>query len=436
MLYAIMGVAFFIPQKVIGERNYGIYILAQALLTFIYTLSDGFALQAMVNFGMDTSRRPQALTVSGLTHLSFISFSTAAIYFGREGMAQLLSTPELAETLTLFPLVSLGFLLRTYLVKVSQLHIDTRGTFIIDLAWVGSTIGLLVAGWRGEWLATSDDMMIIAALSSAFSSLVGLLLYASRLRFTLRLDPAYSRRMLGFGTTQIASAVTLAAQSQGDVLLLGRFASPAIVGNYDAAKKIFRAFEALKDAGSLFVYPAVARLVSQGREKEMVLLVEKMIGFTFLVITPIVICVWLGPTEQIFELVYKGAYKQAPAIFKVMSLAALAIPFSLNLSVLAGLGEARKFLRVTATSAVGLFIVALLFIPAFGGIGAALTLVASYILLGGLATHAVRQRIDFSLRSSFGRWRDAAEFGARTWQRLIVRKNERAARRSARNRRR
>jgi O-antigen/teichoic acid export membrane protein len=135
-------------------------------------------------------------------------------------------------------------------------------------------------------------------------------------------------------------------------------------------------------------------------------------------------------------MVYHGKYREAPMIFKVMSLAALAIPFSLNMNVLAGLGEARKFFRVTATAAVGFFIAGVILIPAFGGIGAALTLVTSYVLLGLLSTRAVRQRIDFSLRSSFGRWRDALEFGARTWQRVSGRRTERAARRSARNRRR
>jgi O-antigen/teichoic acid export membrane protein len=436
MLYALIGVAFLIPQKVIGERNYGTYILAQSLLTVIYMLSDGFALQAMVNFGMDESRRAQAFTISALTHFAFIGSTTAAIYFGRDIIAGIFSKPELAHTLELFPIVSLGFLLRNYFLKVSQLHIDTRNTFLIDLIWVLGTVGLLVVGWQTEWLSTAEDMMVVSAISSALSSLTGLILYGTRIRLTLKLDRAYTQRMLGFGTAQLASAATIAAQSQGDLLLLGRFASTAVVGNYDTAKKIFRAFEAIRDAGSLFVYPAVARLSAEGREREMVLLVEKMIAFTFFVITPIVLVVWLGPTDRIFEMVYHGKYREAPMIFKVMSLAALAIPFSLNMNVLAGLGEARKFFRVTATAAVGFFIAGVILIPAFGGIGAALTLVTSYVLLGLLSTRAVRQRIDFSLRSSFGRWRDALEFGARTWQRVSGRRTERAARRSARNRRR
>src|SRR5690606_25589544 len=138
--------------------------------------------QAMVNFGMDGSRRVQALTISALTHLFFIGSATAAIYFGRHLLATFFSMPELSDVLLLFPLVSLGFLLRNYFLKISQLHIDTRATFVIDLVWVISTVGLLIAGWRMGWLATADDMMKISAVASALSSLTGLLLFGRHVR--------------------------------------------------------------------------------------------------------------------------------------------------------------------------------------------------------------------------------------------------------------
>ncbi|MCE7935019.1 MAG: hypothetical protein DYG96_10550, partial [Chlorobi bacterium CHB2] len=212
-MYVLIGLAFILPQKVIGEHNWGVATLAQAGLTIIYMLSDGFALQALVNFGMTESRRRQALTVSALLHCGFITLCTAAIYFGRAWWAGLLNEPDLIPTLELFPYVALGFLLRNYFLKVSQLHIDTRATFLIDAAWIGTTVLLVIHGWMNAWMNTAQDMMLISAVSAGASSLVGLMLYARSLRFARTIDRELFGQMIRFGRTQMLSAGTLALQN-------------------------------------------------------------------------------------------------------------------------------------------------------------------------------------------------------------------------------
>jgi O-antigen/teichoic acid export membrane protein len=416
LLYVLIGLAFILPRKMIGETDWGVYVTVQAMLTSIFMLSDGLSLQAMVNFGMETHRRRQALTVSGLTHLLFIGTCTAIVYFGRAQAAELFNEPRLVATLALFPLMSGGFLLRNYFLKVSQLHIDTRATFLIDAAWIGTTVGLIAYGHSRRSIVATEDMIVISAIASGVSSLAGLLLYGTKIRFTTALDRAYTREMLRFGLTQFGSALTLAVQSVGDALILKPFTTSAAVGNYDAAKSVFRGFEAIRDAGSLFVYPAIAKLKSQGRDQEMVLLVEKMIGFTLIVVVPMVVFVWVGPTDEIFNLIYRGKYQLAPTLFKMMSLAALAIPFSMNMSVLSGLGDARRFLRATVVAAATSLVTAALFVPWLGAYGSALTLVISYTTLGIMGTWMVRGRVPFSIVGALGRWRDALDFAMRAWR--------------------
>lgn len=418
----MIGLAFIIPQKVIGDTHWGIYSTVQAILTSVYMLSDSLALQAMVNFGMDPERRRQALTLSAIIHTLFIAVCTTAVYFGRELLADFFNEPALVVTLGYFPVVSLGFLLRNYFLKVSQLHIDMRATFFIDLAWIGTTVLLIFYGWRSGTLIDANDMMVISAIASGASSLAGLWLFKDRVRMSFELDRVYSIRMIRFGIAQLGSAVTMALQTQGDTLILKMFVSSAVVGNYDTAKKFFRGFEALRDAGALFVYPVVAKLASEKRRTELVLILEKMIGFMMIAVVPLVVLVWVGPTDAIFDWIYKGKYQEAPVIFRYLSLAALAIPFSMNTYVLGGLGEARRYFRVTLISASLSVAAALTFIPILGSRGAALGVVVSFLSLGILATQAVHARIPFSFRGAFGRWRDALSFITRLWRRAMRRK--------------
>ncbi|MBC8145366.1 MAG: polysaccharide biosynthesis C-terminal domain-containing protein, partial [bacterium] len=316
-----------------------------------------------------------------------------------------------------FPLVALGFLLRNYFLKVSQLDIDIRSMFLIDAAWVLATAVLVAWAWVQKTLVTADDMMIVSALSAIVSSLTGIALCARRMQLARSIHRPELRQAITFGLAQCAAAATLVVQTQGDTLLLARFASMSVVGNYDVAKKFFRGFEAIRDAGAMFAYPAVARLRAQGRTTEMVLMIEKMIGFTLVVVIPMVVIVWLAPIERIFGALYKSTFDQVPHIFRLLSLAALAIPFVLNLSVLTGLGDARAGFRSTLISSIVFVVAALLFIPRLGADGAAIAVVASYVALGIGSTIGVRRHVAFSLPGAIGRWRDAFDYAMRYWRR-------------------
>ncbi len=421
LLYVVLGIAFLIPRKVIGPDSWGVYAVTQALLTSVFTLSDSFALGAMVTFGMTPLRRAEVYTVTAALHLMLIASGTAGIYFGREQLADFFNEPALIVTLGLFPLLSLAFLLRNYFLKVAQLHIDTRATFIIDVVWIGGTMGLILYGWFSGTLATASDMILIMAIAAGASSLAGFALYGRSVRFTTRLDPAYAWRMIRFGMAQFGSALTMVLQTQGDALILKTFASSAVVGNYDAAKSFFRGFEALRDAGALFVYPAVAKLAAERRRAELVLLLEKMVGFMLIATVPLVVLVWVGPTDYLFDLIYKGKFAEAATIFKILSLAALAIPFSMNTYVLSGLGEARRYFRVTLGAALLSVLASLILVPWIGAQGTAVAMIVSFATLGVLATRAVRQSVPFSLANALGRWRDAFSFAMKMWRRVARR---------------
>lgn len=411
VLYLSLGLVFLIPQKVIGEAPWGLFAASQAFLTVIFMLADGFALQIMVNFGVVEERRPQATSAALLLYTLFIGLGTLGVWLGREEIAALTRKPELADVLALFPLLAAGFFLRNFTLKIAQLKIDTRGTFIIDAAWAVATIGLLVFGWQTGSLVDELDMVVIAAAAAGISSVVGLLLYGRGIRLARRFAPGEFKQMIRFGMAQFGSATTMGFLSQGDVLLLTALVGDAaVVGNYDVAKKFFRGFEGIRDAGALFVYPAVARLSSQKRFEEIRTLVEKMTMFTAIIIVPIVLLLWLLPIEKAFELVYKGNYQSAPDILRILSLAALAIPLSMHSYVLLGMSRVRRLFTASASAAVASVILALILVPGLEGKGQALAVVGSFWTLGIVAFTFVSRQTGIGLGDIWRRRRDAHRF--------------------------
>ena len=410
-MYLSFGLVFILPMKAIGPASWGLFATSQAILTIIFLVADRFALQIIVNFGVIEEQRKQATSTAVLLDTLFIGSCTFAIWLGRYDIGAFTAKPELAPVLALFPLVACAFWLRNFTLMVAQLHIDTRGRFIIDGAWIGATTLLLLHGHYAGWLVDEIDMMYITAASAGFSSLVGFLIYSSRIRFALSFPFSLFKRMVRFGVAQFGSAATTGFLAQGDVVLLASLVGDAaIVGNYDAAKKFFRGFEGIRDAVVLFVYPAVARLSAQHRSDELRVLIEKMIAFMAIVIVPIVLLVWILPIDQVFHWVFKGKYQLAPDLFRLLSFAALAIPFSMNNYVLLGMSQVRRLFLATAITVAIFVLISLIAVPLLGAKGQGLALVASFWVLGILSVVMVRKLTGISLRNVSGRWRDALEF--------------------------
>lgn len=417
----VMWIALTLAQKLIGPTEWGVFGTATAILTSIFMLSEYLALQSMVNFGVIPERRREALTVAATVHLLFCAVANAAVFLAREPIAQMYHEPKLATALSYMPLVSIGFLVRSFMLKVAMIDIDVRTTFFIEMGWTVSTVVLVVYGRFSGTLVDANDMMVVYAIGSAGSAAVGTLMLHKVVRFTRAIDRANTIQMLRIGVAQFGSAITTVLQTQGDMLVLKWFASSAVVGNYDIAKKAFRGFEAMRDAAALLIYPAVARLSAEGRRGELVALLEKMVGFMIVFIVPIVIAIELGPTDALFDMIFKGKFTEVAGIFRVMCLAALAIPFSMNMYVLGAMSEARRYFRVTLTAAVVSVVSLLVLVPPFGARGAALSVVASYTMLGILSTITVRRRVPYSITGALNRWRDITRYAGRLWRRLLKR---------------
>ena len=282
-----------------------------------------------------------------------------------------------------------------------------------------ATITLLLHGQQTGWLENELDMMYVTAASAGFSSLIGLLVYSHKVRFALRFPFSLFKRMVRFGFAQFGSAATMGFLAQGDVLFLGLFVgNPAVSAtmmpqrNSSAGSKVCGMLE-----HSLSTL-AVARLSAQHRSDELNVLIEKMIAFMGIIILPVVLLVWILPIEAVFHWIFKGKYLLAPQLFRLLSLAALAIPFSMNSYILLGMSQVRRLLMATA-SAVAIFtIVSLILVPKIGVQGQAIAVVASFWMLGLSSTVMVRKLTGLSVRRVVGRWHDAREFTARLFRRI------------------
>ena len=132
-----------------------------------------------------------------------------------------------------------------------------------------------------------------------------------------------------------------------------------------------------------------------------------------LVVVPIVALIWILPIDQLFGVIYKGNYKLAPELFRLLALGALAIPLTMTSYVLLGMTEVRRLFLVSFTAVLLFVLISIVIVPELLGKGEAIALASSYWILGLLSFILVKRLTDISLIRLLGRWRDASEFARR-----------------------
>ncbi|HET7152563.1 MAG TPA: oligosaccharide flippase family protein, partial [Candidatus Kapabacteria bacterium] len=345
--------------------------------------------------------RREVVTYTFLAHALYMALASLLVFSLRWQLASLLQEPRYVDVLTAMPILCLLTIPRTYGLKFFQMLIKTREIFLIDLAFFGTMAIETMYRIHAHALNIADDLITINIHGAIVASLIAVLLALPYARFRLRIGKDLLRTMASFGFYQGSAVLTYLLQQQADVIIVKYFSSEIQVANYNSAKTFYRAFEAMRDAVTTVSYPAVARLHTQERFAELRTSIEKMMSFVLIMMIPVVLFCELGGSNFIFHLFFGAKYNDSIAIFNVLALFGILLPFTLNFNVLTGLGESRAILRIVIISSLVSVASNFILVPQFHAIGAAFTLILASVVSGVLATLAVKKSVPFEWSALF-----------------------------------
>src|SRR5437773_1464576 len=96
----VYAIALLLVARSIPLAEFGTLSVFQSLFSMLFTFSDGFALQAIVKFGVEPNVNMEELvTVTAALFASFISVSLTLLLIFREAVGSLLNIPQLADLL-------------------------------------------------------------------------------------------------------------------------------------------------------------------------------------------------------------------------------------------------------------------------------------------------------------------------------------------------
>jgi len=408
-LYVGYGfVQLFMQVPALGPDVYGLFSLLIALNTWIMIVSDGSALQGVIQFGVRPEERGRVHIMAMSVHLVIVSCSAGLVFLFQSPLSALFGEPRFAAVASMLPLYCALTIPRMFCLKLLYRDMRMRDLFVTDAVWFGVRTVLTIHALHTDTLRTFEDILRIDFIGMAASSLSAIVITRKHIVFG-RKGATSLMEYLRFGVPLAVATGLNSMPRQLDLFIIQAFFGTAAVGVYNPAKNLYRFFEQAFDAAVTLVYPAAVRLHTQGRTDDLRVLVTKAISITLVPVIVAVVVLELGASQFIIPIL-GPKFAGAVTHFNVLCIAALAMPYLLMSSVLAALGKSTAIVAYSAigllASVVTLLVVGVLGFESWVGLG----IVVNSAVVGALCVLHVRREVPFPWSMTFRIFSDGRQF--------------------------
>ena len=400
----VYAVAWLFVARKLPVAEFGTLAVFQSLFAMLFTFSDGFALQAIVKFGVEPNVNLEELvTVTVSLFIAFISLALTVLLIFRAVVGTVLNNAALPDLLPWLAVFAILTMPRVVFSKVLQGNFRMKEIFFVDFSNFGVAsiiLGILLFLNR---IHSALDVIQITVATGFLSSLVATVLVRKFLRFRLQFSRTMLSRISSFVRYQAAMGVVSTAQQNFDTLIVSGFTGAAGAAVYSSAKLIFRGFDVVRDTMGLFVFPAASKYHSRNDLGTLRTILEKSVSFLYLALIPIGIILAIG-APLLFHVLFGTKYDASIPIFRVLLIATLVFPMQMVFgSALSGMGKIKELFRMFLISFVTSSTIATVLLATIGITGAAIGFLTAITLMGLQYLLFIRKEVGVSMPRLFSR---------------------------------
>ncbi len=406
MIYGVAILVIPLGLGLLDENEFGVWTVFQMLFLVISLLGDFFLLQPMVKLCTEHEavQRPIVTASTGL-YTGFTLLLTLPVVLAPTLTSSIFKIgAQGAEALSWILLTVIATIPRNISIRILQVDYRMTRIFLLDLAYFGGFVGLMIYGWQSNTFHTPGDIVQYNLLALALSSALGLLVCGRQLLPTFKGTGNATKRIVDLGVHQGGTGLMTIAQQQADIAIVSGTRGSVAVGLYNAARIFFRVFEALRDAGQLLLVPVTSLAYSQKnteRVQDITVLATAALVLLLFPTTTILIL-----TAPIFFPMLLPTYASAVNEFQWLMASGFAMPFVIVPSaVLLGIGKTKDLFRGMVIGTAVLVGGGTLLTYALGEVGMAMGVFGGNLTLALLLTQRMNRYIEFSLKGVLQRSR-------------------------------
>ncbi len=408
-LFVGYGLVTIFQFEAMAPEQMGLFGLLFGIFSWIFIISDSFALQPIIQFGAKAEQRSFVNTISMLLHILITLGVSFILYLLKSPISSVFSEPRLVDVFTFLPLLALFSIPRTYALKIFYRDAKMNNVFFSNLAYFGVMSAMTFFYIFTKSYIDFYDIVTLNIAGNTVSSLLSTLLIKSDLKFTLQGNIKISG-IVKFSTSYTLTSAIHLTPRQLDMYVIQYFFSTSVTGIYFLAKNLFRAFEEIVNAANGLVYPAAVRQLAKDNRAEIVEMTTKAVSFLIFFNLFTVIALNLGLTDILIKLFLSEKYYSAIPMFNILSFVAIGLPFTAYGGTIIAYGRPNVTLKLMTVAACFW----LVSYYAIGKIGnqdlVAVPHIIYYLVLSILLSNYVNKHFGFSYKMLLRFFPDAAHF--------------------------
>lgn len=418
IVYILYGIITIIQISFLSPYEYGLYTLLSTIHSYILLISEGFALQSIIKFGSEYNTNI-VNRFSLIWHVIITLGLSIIVFLSQDIFTHLLNEPRYATIAWFLPIYSLATIPRVFCLKILLRDIRLKEWFLVNLLWMGTMAITTILYIITHQLDTFEDMLVISFVGVSMSSVGAIWLARKQLHFKKE-GKLTLQKFIRFGYYQANFNALNSLIKQLDVVIIGVFFSIHIVGIYGSAKNLFRVFDQAFEGIIALLFPGAVRLIAQGRITELRTFISKATSFSLLAMFALVLLIYSGVAEFFITSFLPATYVQKAAsavdYFKLLSLAALAMPFSVLYTLMMAYDKVKLLVLYALIASISgftvLYLVGFFQLPILVPLG----FVSYYFILGVLCYRFVHKQLGLSPRMLLRAVPDTIQFARQVWQ--------------------
>jgi lipopolysaccharide exporter len=413
-LPAIFGVGFiFLVVRVLPPREFGAFVIVQTIFNLTVALGTAFAFAPLTKFAAETDENAEYISASGILGLIFFVIVSLLIVACKPIYIPLLDREHdgvLGPLVFLIPLLFATAFFRTMLVSYLQAKYQVKKIFWIDAVYLLGALLLIFLSERLNLFSSAYHLIVLLIISQGASSLLALFMIRKELSEIVRPQQSSFNKIWDFGKYSFMANSSYNVFAQMDVFFISSAAGVSYVAIYNAAKIVTRIFDMLSQLLMMFLMPYSSKYYTQNRIDQLVVVAEKSICFSTLLLLPACLIMIFFP-GQLMHLLYKGKYDEGIIVVRIFGFLALSVPWNaVASSYMAGMAKVKESLyfgfALLIFSVLGFSILT----PVLGFVGAALVYVGSLIGMTIGTTIFTQKSIPYRFKGVVSRIWDVKDF--------------------------
>ena len=408
-LFIGYGLVQLFQMRSLGPEEFGMFGLLIGIYTWLFVVCDGFALQSIIQFGMNESNRGKVNLLSLISILTIVIVGTSLLYFFSGPVSIWLNEPRIERVGEMLPVLSLLTIPRIFTIKLVNREMKYNRLFFINFAYFGTMSIMTLYFINTSEVFTFTHMYEIYVAGTAVSSLAGIIIMIKHLKFSFAGNITF-KKIFAFSLPYGMQTSLHSLPRNLDIWFLKIFFATEALGIYQSAKTLFRLFDEANNAGYGLIYPAALKRIEKKDYSGLNDIMTKSVSFLLLVFATLIVFLELGLTEFIVNTFLSTKYVMATGQFNLLVLAALILPFTILTGIITAFNKPRIVLLFVVISDIICFATFFIIGKSMNEAIIPLGIIAYNLSLGLLSFYYVKRNYGFKVNMIFRSVNDSLNF--------------------------